>query len=121
MRRGEGPALRVEVALTALPALPVVVVTAPACHFCEEATEHLSTVAARHALDVREVEIATPEGARLVAEHRPALNPLVLVDGQFFSAGRLPRRKLDALLRDREARAAHAGADDARAVVGHGR
>ena len=104
--------------MTALPALPVVVVTAPACHFCEEATEHLATVAERHPLDIREVEIASPEGARLVAEHRPALNPLVLVDGRFFSAGRLPRRKLDALLREREAQA---GARGAEAVVTRGR
>lgn len=104
--------------MTALPALPVVVVTAPACHFCEEATEHLAEVAARHSLDLREVEITSPEGARLVAEHRPALNPLVLVDGRFFSAGRLPRRKLDALLREREARAGVPGAE---AVATHGR
>ena len=113
-----GSALHVEVALSALPALPVVVVTAPACHFCEEATEHLAEVAARHPLDIREVEITSPEGARLVAEHRPALNPLVLVDGRFFSAGRLPRRKLDALLREREAQA---GARGTEAVVTHGR
>ena len=105
--------------MTALPALPVVVVTAPACHFCEEAIEHLAELATRHPLDVREVEITSADGARLVAEHRPALSPLVLVDGQFFSAGRLPRRKLDALLREREARAV--GTDDARAVVGRGR
>lgn len=96
--------------MTALPALPVVVVTAPACHFCEEATEHLAEVATRYPMDLRQVEITSPEGARLVAEHRPALNPLVLVDGQFFSAGRLPRRKLDALLR---ARGVVAGTDQA--------
>lgn len=78
-------------------------VTAPACHFCDEAKEYLADVARRHSIDVREVEIASTEGLRLVAEHRPALNPLVLVDGQYFSAGRLPRRKLDALLRAREA------------------
>lgn len=110
-----------EVGLAALPALPVVVVTAPACHFCEEAAEHLADLSTRHRLDVREVEITSPEGGLLVAEHRPALSPLVLVDGQFFSAGRLPRRKLDALLREREARAASVGADDDRTVAGHGR
>ena len=36
--------------------------------------------------------------ARLVAEHRPPLSPLVLVDGAYFSAGRLPRKKLAKLL-----------------------
>lgn len=104
--------------MTAQLGLPVVVVTAPACHFCEEAREYLAQIATRHHLTVREVEITSAEGARLVAEHRPALNPLVLVDGRFFSAGRLPRRKLDALLREREARADARGAE---AVTSRGR
>jgi hypothetical protein len=34
------------------------------------------------------------------------MNPLILVDGDFFSSGRLPRKKLTRLL---EARAAAAG------------
>jgi len=37
--------------------------------------------------------------AALLATHRPAMNPLVLLGGQYFSAGRLPRRKLEAYLR----------------------
>jgi len=43
-----------------------------------------------------------------VAVHRPAMNPLVLVDGAFFSSGRLPRKKLITLLERRGDRTAAA-------------
>lgn len=75
--------------------IPVVVVTAPACHFCEDAERVLAERADRLGLEVRIVPLESQEGARLLAEHRPALSPLVLVDGAFFSSGRLPRRKLE--------------------------
>lgn len=78
------------------PAAPsvVTVVHAPACHFCLDAEEALGVLAVQYSLDVRSIEIDSPEGRRLVAEHRPAMNPLVLLDGVFFSSGRLPRKKL---------------------------
>ena len=79
----------------------VTVVHAPACHLCDDAVEALGRVAARFPLRVDVVEIESTEGRRLVAEHRPAMNPLVLVDGARFSAGRLPRRKLERLLAGR--------------------
>jgi hypothetical protein len=47
---------------------------------------------------VDRVEADSAAGQALVGAHRPAMFPLVLVDGAFFSAGRLPRRKLRALL-----------------------
>lgn len=81
----------------------VTVVHAPACHFCHDAEEALVVLAQQHPLVVRSVGIQTDEGLALVAEHRPAMNPLVLVDGQFFSAGRLPRKKLAKILQARTA------------------
>ncbi|TRW45748.1 glutaredoxin [Georgenia yuyongxinii] len=84
-------------------AVRITVVHAPACHFCDDAEQALIVLAERFPLDVRVVELESAEGIRLVAEHRPALNPLVLVDGTYFSAGRLPRRKLEKLLRTRVA------------------
>ena len=72
----------------------VTVVHAPACHFCEDAQAQLAGLSQRFAIDVRRVELESAEGQALVARHRPALNPLVLLDGEFFSAGRLPRTKL---------------------------
>ncbi len=82
----------------------VTVVHAPACHFCHDAEEALAVLAGDVPLLVRSVGIDTPEGRALVAEHRPAMNPLVLLDGQFFSAGRLPRKKLARALASRTVR-----------------
>lgn len=79
-------------------AVRVTVVNAPACHFCDDAESVLAELAQRFPLEVRTVGLESPEGTRLVAEHRPAMTPLVLVDGAYFSAGRLPRRKLEKLL-----------------------
>ena len=89
----------------------VTVVPAPACHFCEDADEALAELASAFAFDLERVPAESPEGLRLIAVHRPALNPLVLVDGAYFSAGRLPRKKLVRLLTDRGARLEAVGTD----------
>lgn len=72
----------------------VVVVTSPSCHLCEDALAALAELAAEFPLSVREVAIGSPEGARIVERRRPAMLPAVVVDGELFSAGRLPRGKL---------------------------
>ena len=84
-------------------AVRVTVVHAPACHLCEDADEALRGLGRSYALDVEHVDIRSDRGQALVRTHRPAMNPLVLVDGEFFSSGRLPRRKLAALLDRRPA------------------
>jgi glutaredoxin len=74
-------------------------VTVPGCHFCEDAHRTLSElVASGAALELDIVEGTSPAGLALLVKHRPPMNPLVLVEGAYFSAGRLPRRKLEALL-----------------------
>ncbi len=90
------------------PARPVAVtlVTSPACHFCDDAHRALGDLATTYALDITAVAIDSPEGQTLTATHRPPMSPLVLVDGVYFSAGRLPRRKLTKLLETRGARGA---------------
>jgi glutaredoxin len=88
--------------------LQVTVVHAPACHFCEDAEEALADLSQRYAIEVRSVALESQEGRALVARHRPAMNPLVLTDGVFFSSGRLPRKKLVKLLESRGLRAGHA-------------
>lgn len=72
----------------------VTVVHAPACHHCDDATQVLTELAASWPIDLKVVELDSTEGALLVSRHRPAMNPLVLIDGTFFSSGRLPRKKL---------------------------
>lgn len=80
----------------------VTLVTAPGCHFCEEAHGELSRLVEEGSpLELHVVEATSEAGSRLVTTHRPAMNPLVLVDGAYFSAGRFPRRKFRSLLAGR--------------------
>lgn len=60
-------------------------------------------LAERYPVDLRRVEMTSPDGLALLAAYRPAMNPLVLVDDAYFSSGRLPRHKLTALLVERAA------------------
>ncbi|MBC7291834.1 MAG: glutaredoxin family protein [Actinotalea sp.] len=71
----------------------VTLVRSEACHFCDDAQEVLRELARDHPIHLAVVPIDSPAGRALVAAHRPAMNPLVLVDGAFFSAGRFPRKK----------------------------
>jgi glutaredoxin len=79
-------------------ATTVTLVRAPACHFCEDARAALDDLDGEYDLAVHLVEADSDAGRALVARHRPAMFPLVLVDGAFFSVGRLPRGKLRSLL-----------------------
>ena len=72
--------------------------SAPACHLGADAEAALYHLAGQYPLRVRTVGAATQEGRRVVAEHRPGMFPVVLVDGELFSVGRLPRGKLRRLL-----------------------
>lgn len=83
------------------PKTQITLVQSPACHFCEDAAEALETLSASFEIEVLAVPFDSPVGSQLVAAHRPALNPLVLVDGEYFSAGRLPRKKLTRFLEQR--------------------
>jgi hypothetical protein len=74
------------------------VVRTDACHLCEDAQDALAEAAKRWPIRIEVVDADGPPGMDLVGRHRPASFPLILIDGQFFSQGRLPRRKLRALL-----------------------
>ena len=76
----------------------ITVVHSPACHFCDDARAALTDLATEFPLTVDYFACTEPRGAALVREHRAGMYPLVLVDGGFFSAGRLPRKKLRAKL-----------------------
>ena len=81
----------------------VTVVTAPDCHLCADAQAALASLARDHPLTVDVVTADSEPGQALVREHGTGMFPLVLLDGAFFSAGRLPRRKLARLLARRGA------------------
>lgn len=76
----------------------ITLVESPGCHLCADARAALDELSASHRLAIRLVDSRSPEGLELVARHRPALQPLVLVNGKPFSTGRLPRRKLERFL-----------------------
>lgn len=78
-------------------AVPVLVtlVEAPACHLCEDAKTVLATLALSYPLNIQVVSIEAKPGRALMDHHRAPMSPLVLLDGQYFSSGRLPRRKLE--------------------------
>lgn len=83
------------------PAVLVTVVESEACHFCVDAHRVLVALAVDFPLVVDSVDIRSETGRQLMARHRAVMSPLVLIDGAFFSNGRLPRRKLAKLLDQR--------------------
>jgi hypothetical protein len=82
----------------------VTLVTAPACHFCEDARERLGELERRGLLRLALVPAESPEGQELIRWHRPGMFPLTLVEGRYFHDGRLPRGKLARLVQQLEAR-----------------
>ena len=78
--------------------------TTTACHLCEDAHQELSRRAGCGELSLEVVAVESDEGRALVATHRPAMFPLVLLDGRPLGHGRLSRRRLDAALRSGKVR-----------------
>lgn len=85
----------------ATPPVRITVVESPACHFCADAHEVLEALARSYPLAVQTLDVRGETGRQLMSRHRASMSPLVLVDGEFFSHGRLPRRKLDKMLSQR--------------------
>jgi alkyl hydroperoxide reductase subunit AhpF len=81
-----------------MPTTTITLVHTPACHFCTDAQDALTDLAAQYPISIELVAADSATGQSLIARHRPAMFPLVLVEGAFFSVGRLPRRKLRARL-----------------------
>lgn len=77
-----------------MPVTEVLLVTAPGCHFCEDARSGLAGLATEFGIDFREVDALSPDGFAVVERFRPTMWPVILADGELFSSGRLPRTKL---------------------------
>ncbi len=77
--------------------IPVVitVVEAPACHLCDDAKSALAVLGQSFPMTVHVLSIGDGPGRALMDQHRAPMSPLVLLDGEYFSSGRLPRRKLE--------------------------
>jgi hypothetical protein len=77
----------------------VTLVEAPACHLCEDAKSALVVIAQSYPMTVNVLSVLEEPGRTLMQEHRAPMSPLVLLDGEYFSSGRLPRRKLEKRLK----------------------
>ena len=86
---------------TTTPATRITVVESEACPFCEQARSSLAELAVTYPLLIDIIDARSEQGHSLMQSHRASMSPLVLLDGQFFSNGRLPRRKLTRLLDER--------------------
>ena len=79
----------------------VTLVVSSGCHFCRDAEDVLTELGREFRLEVTRVDLRSPLGSELAQRHGAAMSPLVLLDGAFVSAGRLPRNKLCRLLAQR--------------------
>ena len=73
----------------------VTLVEAPACHLCDNAKSTLAVLARSYPMTIHVLSINSVQGGALMTRHRAPMSPLVLLDGNYFSSGRLPRRKLE--------------------------
>ena len=85
----------------------ITVVEAPACHLCDDAKSVLAVLAQSFPMTVHVLSIGDRPGRALMDQHRAPMSPLVLLDGQYFSSGSLPRRKLERRLAKLQAGETH--------------
>jgi hypothetical protein len=72
----------------------VVLLTAPDCHLCVHGRKVLDGLAEHLPLAVREVDLLSDEGRRLLAVSRVPFPPAALVGGRLLAHGRLSARSL---------------------------
>lgn len=80
------------------PAITVTYVTAPACHLCDHGRQALDELGRHLPLEIVEIALDSPQGRQLLATHRFAFPPAVIVDGALVAHGRLSTRRLARLL-----------------------
>lgn len=80
--------------------IEVTLVTAPGCHFCEDAAQLLEELRPSAPLVIREVDLTSDEGRELAIRHRVPFPPILIIDGVYFGHGRISRRKLERHLDD---------------------
>lgn len=79
----------------------VTIVVSSGCHFCHDAEAALAELGGEFPLVVTRVDLRSPMGGDLAQRHGAAMSPLVLLDGEFVSSGRLPRNKIRRMLAQR--------------------
>ena len=81
----------------------IVVLTKGDCDLCEHAKATLGRLGAEFTLDVREVSLDSDEGAELARDANAPFPPVVFVNREAFSYGRLSERKLRKFLAGKHA------------------
>ena len=77
----------------------VVLLTKKDCHLCEQAKDVLTRLRGEYDLHLREVALESEEGESLALRAKAPFPPVVFVNGETFSYGRLSERKLRKALR----------------------
>lgn len=72
----------------------ILLLTKEDCHFCEQAKAVLARLRHDYDLQVRELQLESEEGRTLTARSGALFPPVVFLNGQAFSYGRLSERKL---------------------------
>lgn len=72
----------------------IVLLTKADCHFCQQAKEVLVRLEGEYHLSLRTVQLDSFEGRELAERAGAPFPPVVLLDGETFSFGRLSERKL---------------------------
>ncbi len=80
----------------------VTLLTQASCAFCDQAKETLVRLSQEHSLDIVEISLDSDEGRALGERHGVVFAPGVLIEGAFFSFGRLSERKLRRELQRRQ-------------------
>ena len=77
----------------------VVLLTKDDCHFCEQAKDVLAKLSGEYSLRVREIPLDSDEGRALALRSAAPFPPVVFLNGETFSYGRLSEQKLRKALR----------------------
>ena len=76
----------------------VLLLTAPACRYCDEATSLLARLTEEFELVVETRSVADDSGRALALKHGVLFPPAIFVNGSFVQYGRPSERKLRARL-----------------------
>jgi glutaredoxin len=77
----------------------VLLLTKEDCHFCDQAKDVLARLGNDYDLSVREVALESDEGRNLALRSGAPFPPVVFLNDEPFSYGRLSERKLRKALR----------------------
>ena len=76
----------------------VLLLTAPACHYCDEAVGLLARLASEFELELETRSTTDEPGRALALAHGVLFPPAIFVNGEFVQYGRPSERKLRARL-----------------------